>query len=247
MDTEIGNKADPRDIRPNVVSFVDILGYKRIVEDGQRSTRLFNAIADTVDNAHKRVKTLPPILVNPASISYRAFSDNIVVSCGYNPEPKNKAECSWNAQAITLVLLIQAELQMKLLTEYSFLATGGVAFGDYFRNDRFVFGKGLVNAYELQKKAGVPRILVADDVITKYIEWARKAGYHVTEENLGHMFIEDEDGKTYIHYLYAGESFDNMMSDQRFGSTEFTKDSRALLDKHGSSLIKAIEENLGDI
>lgn len=247
-ETEWIRKPDPKDIRPSVVSFLDILGYKRIIEDGERSVRLFNAVADIVDDVHRKVSIFSPKEENPASIAYRVFSDNVTVSCGYNPVPRNQAECLENVTAISLVILFQAELQMRLLTEHSFLVTGGIVLGDYFRNDRFVFGKGLVDAYELQNKAKTPRTLVDERVVDAYVDSANKAGLAMDGNFLGRMFMKDDnDGRTYVHYLYAGESLENFLSGKRLGTDELVKRSHILLDKQRSGILKAIEENRGDI
>lgn len=247
MQTVTERRPSTQDIRPSVVSFLDILGYKRIIEDRERYARLFDAVADIVDDVHRKVGIFSPDEKNPASIAYRVFSDNVTVSCGYNPVPRNRAECKENVTAISLVILIQAELQMRLLTEHSFLVTGGIALGDYFRNDRFVFGKGLVDAYDLQNKAKAPRTLVDERVVDVYVDSAKKAGLPVDANLLGRMFMKDEDGRTYVHYLYAGEFLEGFLSGRRLGKDELIERGRALLDRHRSGIIRAIEENRGDI
>ena len=247
MQTGTEGRPGTQDIRPSIVSFLDILGYRRIMEDREGSVRLFNAVADIVDDVHGKVGIFSPEGENPASIAYRLFSDNVTVSCGYNPRLRNPAECWENATAIALVIHIQAELQMRLLTEHSLLVTGGIALGDYFRNDRFVFGKGLVEAYELQTEAKAPRTLVDERVVDVYVDSARKAGLPVDANILGRMFMKDDDGRTYVHYLYAGEFLEGFLSGRSLGKDELLERGRALLDKHRSGILRAVEENRGDI
>lgn len=81
-------RPDPANIRPSVVSFLDILGFSNIVKDPERSLELFEAVSDATNDARAMVSTVTK-RQTPVSLSFRVFSDNIIVSCGYNPGTKD--------------------------------------------------------------------------------------------------------------------------------------------------------------
>src|SRR4051794_26916634 len=47
------------------------------------------------------------------------------------------------------------------------LLRGGMDFGELYHQDGVVFGEALVRAYNLEKSARVPRVLVSDSIIAK--------------------------------------------------------------------------------
>ncbi len=235
-------RPDPKDIRPSVVSFLDVLGYKEIVKDKRRSLELFEAIADAINETEKKVAQIAPDQKSPASLACRFFSDNIVVSCGYNPAPKNRKEWYDNSVSISAVLMVQAAVQTRLLCRYGILSRGGTVLGDYYRGDKFVFGLGLSEAYELEESAKTPRIVAEDRVVDEYVESAMKAGLPLNENILGQLFREDWDKKTYVHYLYAGGMIEGILS----GRVPY-RDDVELLESHRWSILKAIRNNRDSI
>lgn len=158
-----------------IVSLLDILGYKESIQDDESASNLFNAVSDAVYTAKQDVERF----IEKDRISNgergwkttiqklrcRAFSDNIVVSCELKTEPRNEFDNWANAVAIGTVLMIQAHIQTKLLIDHGYLSRGGTVIGNYYINPKFVFGKALVDAYELEQIAKYPRNLVDGKVV----------------------------------------------------------------------------------
>lgn len=231
-----------------IVSFLDILGYSEIISEAKpdRTRDLFEAVSEMVGNAEKIAQRL---LGGPEEVGwektliedtlgYRAFSDNIVVFCGLHPNSNNIADNKDNYLAIGLILLIQAWIQSKLLIEYHLLSRGGVAIGPFSEEEDFLFGKALVDAYNLEEAAETPRIIIDRRVRDVFWESSRKAGCKFKEKDLDAVFRRDVDGEMYIPYLVADVYVEKLLSDERK-----MPDYEKLLDDHCHSLESAIVEN----
>ena len=232
------NRPDPADIGPSVVSFLDILGFSNIIRDQERSLELFEAVSDAVEKTRAMIKNLTSERQTPFSLTFRVFSDNIIVSCGYNPGAEDPERCWQNTVAITSVLMVQAVLQTDLLCNHGILSRGGTVLGDYFRNDDFVFGRALVDAYNLEETADTPRMVVDEKVVETYSESATRAQLPISDAILGHLFMRDSDLETYVHYLNASSILENILSQ---GKTP--RNGPSLLDEHRRGLMKAIADN----
>ncbi len=178
----------------------------------------------------------------PFSLSFRVYSDNITVSCGYNPGAEDPERCWQNAVAISEVLMIQAAIQSDLLCKHGILSRGGTVLGDYYRNEEFVFGRALVDAYNLEEAADTPRMVVDEKVVETYAQSAVRAGLIPKGDDinriLGNLFMRDSDLETYVHYLNASSILENILSQ---GKTP--RNGPSLLDEHRRGLMKAIADN----
>lgn len=172
------------------------------------------------------------------TLGYRAFSDNIVVFCGIHPDSDDKADNNDNFLAIGLILMIQAWIQSKLLIEYHLLSRGGVAIGPFSEEENFLFGKALVDAYNLEEAAETPRIIIDRKVRDTFWESSRKAGCEFKEEALDAMIRRDVDGEMFIPYLIADVYVERLLSGEKK-----IPDYEKILDSHRRSLESAIMEN----
>ncbi len=250
MDSDDTNMKEPsaRDAVPCVVSFLDIMGYKKFIETEGKDVVLFHAVSDSVSKARTRVEGLSPEKKIQGAITCRAFSDNIAISCGYHPHPKNPDECEDNMIAILAVLSIQAEVQMDLLADHGLLSRGGTALGDYYVDDGFVFGKGLVDAYELEnKKAKFPRMLVSRGLVEELQKSIAEAGRAHKDETppeavMRRILAGDNPDEMYVDYIPAGQ-----MNGSLFPERSQSPDPRLLMDRHYWGVMKAVTGNIDDI
>jgi hypothetical protein len=95
--------------------------------------------------------------VNPMylDVQFGAFSDNILLSM----------PSSFGAR-----ITGQVPSLIRTLLRQGFLLRGAVTIGDLYHNESAVFGKPLVEAVELEKKAEYPRILIDQKAICKINE-----------------------------------------------------------------------------
>src|SRR5262249_30956360 len=69
---------------------------------------------------------------------------------------------------------------------------GGMAAGELYRDDkeRLLFGPAFIDAYQLEKRAVVPRILLSKDIVGEIKSKGSLAEYYVHEEVDGSAFLD---------------------------------------------------------
>ena len=203
-------KQQCRKLKTNVVSFLDILGYKEIMRDESRVNSLFDAVSSIVEKAKLYINEFTDMdgengkkfgngetIIN--TLKYRAFSDNIVISCELYPQSDDKFQNWVNAVAIATVAMVQADIQIELLINHGLLSRGGMTIGDYYIDSEFVFGQGLVDAFRLEQNAEYPRIVVDDEVVRIFHQSSKRAGYNVEKDGSGGLFKRDYDEEYFVN------------------------------------------------
>ena len=141
-----------------VVVFLDILGFRQLIKDmHEKDPTIFNMLQEALSHVEKEVKRaymnfpgLENHRIHPG-LEMTTFSDCIVISA---PEGED-----------FLVMLYAASLANYFL--YRGLACrGGIATGSTHHQRGQVFGQGMINAYDLERKVAVyPRIVVSDILV----------------------------------------------------------------------------------
>jgi hypothetical protein len=219
------------------IAFVDILGFRNIVERMSREDRLFTTVRDALkgldrqsrdfqhyrrERRKKREETVRqgrvPLDVSHSNLQMTAFSDCYVLS---------EVSPTWHVLAA-----VQA-LGSHFLTE-GILTRGAVVQGNAYHNGRVLFGPGIVQAYTLESEVAIyPRILVTEQVRQEI--W----GYH---EGLwkGRLLKHDVDGCWFVNLLTPSLSSWTPLSD-----LAAQKDLRAHLKRVRQSLVGAWKQALG--
>lgn len=121
------------------------------------------------------------------------FSDHIVVSYPAVPEETKEVEPIWTplvCQDSIRILSWVAENALRI----GLLIRGGLTFGQLFHENGVVFGKALVDAYELESRTAVyPRIVVSNSVI-------EKLGPLDVGDNADSL-LKDVDGIWHLNYI----------------------------------------------
>ena len=136
-----------------IVAFIDILGFKELVNRTRDDMNLRDILYDAL-----RMKSVYAEIIrkgqfgvrnNNLTIQSTAFSDCIVISAKF-------------AQ-IEQVILSSATLA-GLLLRNKILCRGGIAAGRMIHDDRVLIGMGFINAYEIEQSAVYPRIIIQYDL-----------------------------------------------------------------------------------
>lgn len=165
-----------------VVAFLDILGFKKLINDKDFSDIFVIQIDNKViaesgakgilyrekaNDEHASIKGNPKydekrMRYNDTleSAFIHIMSDSIVVAA--------KDNCP---EALAVVIDICDLIQKQMLyNDEPVLLRGAIAVGDLYIKDNIVFGKGLVDAYLAQEKYAVyPRVIIANDIIKERI------------------------------------------------------------------------------
>lgn len=161
---------------PHYVAFIDILGFSQMVESDCRNPsqkfehlqKLKQIFKDLIPTAHSEVK-------------FVQFSDSIVLSAIYD------------AKELTNFLDICRELQSALFLQ-GILCRGGIALGQHYMEDNFLFSEGLISAYQIESQtARVPRIVVSKDLI-ELVQYTHP-------DTKFHYLLTENDGETFVDYV----------------------------------------------
>jgi hypothetical protein len=178
------------------------LGYSQLCKDsllkGQDCGNDFlEKLRNTLTNAYERIKKHNHKFNGQDSFALKIFTDNIVI--GYPVDYRGFGE-----PELARVFGIFSEFQMSLATA-GFFVRGGISYGNHFMDDDIVFGEALIDAVELNKKGGPPRIILS----TRVIEIVKlHLGFYDKVMSSSHYsrLLEDADGSIFINYLI--EAFD---------------------------------------
>lgn len=172
------------------VCYIDILGFREMVTQYHPQT-IYNIIQIGLNEFRGgRVLTSgnPTYAIDGEGIDFFYFSDTFVLMFSEN---------------LPRFPLIIGSLITKLISnlQYPILVRGSVTYGDVYYNkqDNILYGPAFVQAYELEKQAKLPRIIIDKNIASHLIS------KNCTRDN--NLIECDSDGWHYIKY-----HFDNPFS-----------------------------------
>ncbi|HDS7364943.1 TPA: hypothetical protein QH505_003696, partial [Morganella morganii subsp. morganii] len=136
------------EIKTYFVAFIDILGFKNIVEkerlsgyEGEQLNKLFDCHVECEK------------IFKEHGLDIVQFSDSIVISKAYDKESFHE-------------FVFSVSEYQKLLLRKGFLCRGGIAVNKHYSLSSFLFSPALIDAYKVEsEKAIYPRVVVSEDVI----------------------------------------------------------------------------------
>lgn len=136
------------------VLFLDILGFKKIIDETEKNVEQQNEKIIELIQALKEMTNIVSRMPKETSKIVTQFSDSIVVSFKEN-----------DIKEIFVFLKSIQELTVKLANK-NILCRGAISYGNIFHTDDFVFGPALVDAYLTESEAAVyPRVIFDKSVI----------------------------------------------------------------------------------
>jgi len=174
-------------IKKSVVVFADILGFKDETlraSDEKRADELLFKLSNTLEQAYIHLKHNNP---DPRRWAIKTFSDNILVGFPISEDGGNEM-----IEAFFHFGILQWEM-----VRSGFFIRGGIAIGELFIDDDIVYGKGLIEAYEAEKMAHYPCIMLHRSAID-YLEFALPDWNKMLSDDL----LRDMDyGTIFLNYL----------------------------------------------
>ncbi len=184
--------------RESVVAFIDVLGFKELMEsadDERRSTaiRLLERLVEHSSNHGIEIRDLglgAQIVINP---EVSTFSDNVVISFPLHsvkrPTPVGSVSESASSFMTNFATLCISTYWQGL--NLGLLFRGGISIGRLYHAENVVAGAGLVRAVAMENDAIWPRIAVDPTVL----EATDEHGRPIIDESLRTIFVQDpEDG-----------------------------------------------------
>ena len=170
----------------HIIAYLDILGAtNKICNDNDFSflNHLNMFMEDAIEESGGG------IFPHKEKIFIKIFSDNILLAI----ELKENEERRDNK--IATLFNTVANIYNEIL-RFGYLMRGAIVEGEFFHNDKIVYGKSLVEAVHLEEKvANVPRILVKLDT---------------DEANKYYYLMHDKDKKLFLNIFNLCESFDDV-------------------------------------
>ena len=153
------------DFKDSIVTYLDILGFKKSLENNNDFEKLFEIIKSIRDQNTAASKVSCDENTGQVTISIMptitSFSDCIVFSIEIEKLLSIK-------HAVDALCQFTQPLADSLIRA-GYLLRGGVARGFLYHQNGVIFGKPLIKAYELESsKAITPRILVESDLAEEY-------------------------------------------------------------------------------
>jgi hypothetical protein len=194
-------------LKPSIVVFVDILGYKQLIETGKEKgtiqdifQHLYSALEEAREFISPETKLEPFSKPEPLQYAMKCFTDNIVI--GF-PISSFDSEFELGSTIVNISIF-----QIKM-TLSNYFVRGGIAIGDLFIDDYVVFGPGLTEAYELESKFAISPKIVLSNQTKQLVD--KHLGYYASKVNCPycHTLAIDSDGTYFINYLSNIIDFDN--------------------------------------
>lgn len=158
------NEIEKSELKEYYIAFLDILGYKKIIENCDTIEKEFSYLEIINNSFNEAIQmiTNDPLYQNELSnLKYNTFSDNIVLGL-----PVENVTTSSFLYYIELI----RSIYYLLLSKYNLILRGGVSFGNYYQNNNISFGSGLVKAYELEGNAIYPRVIFDKNMVVDILE-----------------------------------------------------------------------------
>ncbi|MDF2939687.1 MAG: hypothetical protein K0R66_329 [Gammaproteobacteria bacterium] len=177
----------------HVIAFIDLLGFSEALSneaehDFQKILELvtklshsksdYQAITEHREDKGKLIRIFPAI---------SSFSDNIVISY-----PIEAVKKDTNLD-ITLILMqiqsIVCDIAVSAL-KAGFLIRGGITIGKLYHKGGTILGKALIDAYNLERGANYPRIIIAKELLRHFERYSYTS-----------VIKKDFDGISYLDYF----------------------------------------------
>lgn len=192
----------------SVCAYLDLLGFSAAIREAERdgtSNELLRQFSHVVENWFA---TLGDTFAGEANElrrrEFKVFTDNVVVGA--------PIQTGGLATELSFVLSDIGLLQAGLVFE-GFFVRGAASVGELYIDQSVVFGAAVLDAYESEQAAVVPRVVLHASAKAVVLQELRY--YHATYgERRGHRFTDqllaDNDGEWFINYLhdrFAGGAF----------------------------------------
>lgn len=169
--------------RPKYVAFLDMLGFTALVRSAPGDDGKLKEIIEAISRLRNTAASNPRLGMHTTS-----FSDCIVISAD-------------RTQAGLLEMLQSIKTIAENLLVVGMFLRGGLAVGELCHDLQYMFGPGMIEAYDLERSARIPAVLVSAEVYKDILA----AGLEV--------FIAKESapsGHHHVHYLVQFEFYENI-------------------------------------
>lgn len=221
---------------PAIICYADILGFRDMTERALREgkereflLRIKRSLSAVYNNLRE---ASIPWGEGPRIFDMKVFTDNIVVAYPLGDVSRNLGE-----PELGTLLMLFAQVQASLAADGFFLR-GAITAGQHYQDDEIVYGEALLEAVDLDKSGGPPRLVIGSSVeplISEHLSWygGDQAPHH-------HHLLEDpHDGLMFVDYLgVAFEAFPDASFHYQFLEAHSDKVSKALQEYESDTRVR---------
>ena len=141
--------------------YFDLLGYKNII--AQKDEKTINSLKDFIDRQFKvnNVRNIVGLIKGDNfdinNLIFRCYSDNFLIFY--------KSECDVESLISTVCL---ASFFSNCSIRNGFMIRGSIVYGTLSYNDNLVFGKSIIEAYELESAHNEPNFVLSKELKKMY-------------------------------------------------------------------------------
>jgi hypothetical protein len=197
-----GLAASPHRLRKSIVGFLDLLGFSQAVMSAtpEGSQVLLDKICHAIDDSRSYVRQ---VLIDhlPSTSSdwtVKFFSDNLVLGYACDTPAVDAST------AAHFVIRCVQRYQLRMVVNGLFLR-GGLTLGPLCLTDEIIFGKALIESYQLEEKfAVVPRVVLSES-LSQIVVQSLQSPNDETKASARDALCRDIDGWWFVNYLQAAE------------------------------------------
>lgn len=194
---------------PHFVAFIDVLGTQNMVKSNDKT--LLQNMVEITHLAYDLVGKGKEFANQ--TLGTKIFSDNVVIFT-----PINKDNYTVGLQTLCMFV---GFFQYLLLKYYKLYVRGGITIGEFFANEKFIYGQALNDAYNIEEKLAIyPRVVLSSQLIEQ-----------ISIRNLTNEFYGIDKCLTYCHF--DGCNYVNYLS---FRTSEEIKEILTIVDNNISDL-----------
>ena len=187
-----------------MVCYADILGFRSMTERAIASgggTEFLGRIKQSLAAAYEEVRqtqTLDGMV--PSIFDMKVFTDNIVVAY-----PLRNLSIDGGEPELGTLLMLFAEVQAGL-AEDGFFLRGAITAGEHYQDDDIAYGEALLEAVDLDKSGGPPRLVIGSSVeplISEHLAWYADG----SAPHLDALLEDPRDERLFVNYLDVAFDF----------------------------------------
>lgn len=184
------NEAGYAELRPSVVAYIDLLGFKNEINRAYKNhteAELLARLRNALDTGYVYLEPLPVREHRPWDV--KAFTDSIII--GHPISNTGESE-------LQTVFANLGNFQLETIRNGFFLR-GAIAVGRFYMGQDVVFGKCQIEAVEAEKEACDPRIILCRSAIKLIAEMDQY--FSIEHSSQYRDLLLDGDGQVFLNYL----------------------------------------------
>ena len=210
----------------SIVVFLDVLGLSNAIRETETGKRKEDEIQDLLERINSIANSIAEKSKEKLKrqVTAQAFSDCVVFSY---PEVTDNA--------FMFMSHIAALTQINLAHKHFFLR-GAITAGKHFASEDVIFGPAMLNAYEIEKSGGWPRISVDSSILKRISKDTRDKAFAA-------YLIRDNTGLCYLDYLSLQTQLDiQTQLDEIKPGSKADINILGIVERHKEDLLSTIRE-----